>query len=115
MPSMPHTTERLDLLPRHRERIVQILAEHLPDVEVWAYGSRVNGRSHPGSDLDLALREPNLRPLDPAALRRAREAFQDSTIPFFVQAHDWARLPTYFHREIESRYTVLRRSLPGGN
>ena len=53
-------TERLHLLLRHRERLEALLREHLPGVEVWAYGSRVNGRSHDGSDLDLVLRGPGL-------------------------------------------------------
>ena len=30
-----------------------LLREHVPDVDVWAYGGRVNGRSHDGSDLHL--------------------------------------------------------------
>ena len=50
--------ERLRLQPRHREQIEALLRQHLPGVEVWAYGSRVNGRSHDGSDLDLVLRSP---------------------------------------------------------
>ena len=45
--------EGLHLSPRHREEIEALLREHLPGVEVWAYGSRVTGRSHEGSDLDL--------------------------------------------------------------
>ena len=32
-----------------------LLSEHLPGVEFWACGSRVDGRSHDGSDLDLVL------------------------------------------------------------
>ncbi len=53
-------TDRLHLQPKHREAL---LREHLPDVEVWAYGSRVNGRSHDGSDLDLVLCGPELIPV----------------------------------------------------
>ena len=30
----------------------ELLREHLPDVEVWACGSRITGESHDGSDLD---------------------------------------------------------------
>jgi predicted nucleotidyltransferase len=33
-----------------------IFAIHLPDAEVLAYGSRVSGTAHDGSDLDLAVR-----------------------------------------------------------
>ena len=53
-------TLRLDLNPRHREQIERLLREHVPGIEVWAYGSRVDGRSHEGSDLDLVLRGADL-------------------------------------------------------
>jgi len=49
-------TDRLDLLPRHRRIIKELLIRHLPDVELWVYGSRMDGRSHGGSDLDLVQR-----------------------------------------------------------
>ncbi len=100
-------TDRLDLLPRHRNKIEEILARCAPGIEVWAYGSRVNGRSHPGSDLDLVLRGPGLERLPLETLGTLRETFHDSTIPFFVEARDWARLPASFHAEIERDYVVL--------
>ena len=99
--------EELHLSPRHREKIEALLHEHLPDVEVWAYGSRVNGRSHDGSDLDLVLRGPKLAEIDASRLAEFTEALQDSTIPFLVEARDWARLPESFHREIEREHVVL--------
>jgi len=52
----------------------------LPDVEVWAYGSRVTGRSHDGSDLDLALRGPDLKKIPAEQLDGFKKAFQDSSI-----------------------------------
>ena len=100
-------TDRLDLLPRHRERIEALLREHAPGVEAWAYGSRVNGESHPGSDLDLVLRGPGLEPLPPGVLAGLAEAFRRSSIPILVEARDWAALPERFRREIERRYVVL--------
>lgn len=99
--------DRLSLLPRHRRRIEEILQAHAPGVEVWAYGSRVNGRSHPGSDLDLVLRGSGLQTLPAEILAGLSEAFHDSTIPFFVEARDWARLPESFRAEIERDYVVL--------
>ena len=100
-------TERLHLRPRHRALLEALLREHLPDVEVWAYGSRVNGQSHDGSDLDLVLRGPGLDEIDVSALDDFAQALHDSTIPFLVEARDWARLPERFHREIEREYAVL--------
>ncbi len=100
-------TERLHLLPRHRQQLEILLRKHLPTVEVWAYGSRVNGQSHDGSDLDLVLRSPDLRRIPADSLASFSEALQESTIPFLVEAHDWARLPKSFHPEIEREYVVL--------
>ena len=103
---------RLHLLPRHRAQIEALLREHLPDVEVWAYGSRISGDSHDGSDLDLVLRAPGLEkvPMDP--LFDLWEALRESTIPFLVEARDWARLPESFHGEIERDYVVLVKGTP---
>ena len=100
--------DRLLLLDRHRATLEGLLAEHLPEVEVWAYGSRVTGRAHDGSDLDLALRAPGGAGIEPARLGAFERALEASTIPFLVQPHDWARLPDRFRREIERRYAVLQ-------
>ncbi len=101
-------TEHLHLLPRHRAQLEALLSQHLPGVEVWAYGSRVKGQSHDGSDLDLVLRGSGLQEIDLDALADFSHALHDSTIPFLVEARDWARLPERFHREIEREYVVVR-------
>ena len=75
---------------------------------MWAYGSRVDGESHDGSDLDLVLRSPTLEPLGDGYLDLIY-ALEQSSIPILVQAHDWARLPESFHREIEREYVVVQR------
>lgn len=100
-------TDRLHLKPRHRQLLEDILRAHLPDVEVWAYGSRVSGHSHGGSDLDLVLRSPELEQIPMSKLVDLEEALRESTIPFIVEARDWARLPQNFHREIMHDYVVL--------
>ncbi len=100
-------TDRMHLHPKHREALEALLREHLPDVEVWAYGSRVNGRSHDGSDLDLVLRGPGQREIPADKLAGFEEAVRESYIPFLVEARDWARLPEQFHREIERDHVVL--------
>ena len=105
-------TERLVLPPRYRRVLEVLLREHLPDVEVWAYGSRVNGRGHEASDLDLVLRGPELREIPLDRLADFEDAVQESNIPFLVEARDWARLPERFRQEIEREYVVV---VPTGN
>ena len=98
---------RLHLSGRHRRAIEALLRKHLPGVEAWAYGSRVNGRSHDGSDLDLLLRGSGLAIIPADQLADFLEAVQESTIPFLVEARDWARVPEQFHKEIERNHVVL--------
>ena len=100
-------TNRLHLKPRHRQLLEDILRAQLPEVEVWAYGSRVSGHSHGVSDLDLVLRSPELEQIPISKLVDLKEALRESTIPFIVEARDWARLPQNFHREIMHDYVVL--------
>ena len=106
MPSKA-TTSGLHLQPRHRRVIEGLARQHLPDVDIWAYGSRVNGQSHDGSDLDLVLRGPELAEVPSLQLAGFWEALQESTLPFLVEARDWARLPKRFHGEIQRNYVVL--------
>ena len=102
-------TDRLSLQPRYRLILEDLLREHVPDAEVWAYGSRVNGQSHEGSDLDLVVRGPELESLG-IQLLDLLVALQESNIPILVQVHDWASLPESFHREIERDYVVIQPS-----
>ena len=81
-----------------------------PRRESLGVRNRVNGRSHPSSDLDLVLRAPGLEPLALETLAALSQAFEDSTIPFFVEARDWARLPESFRAEIERDYVVVVRA-----
>ena len=85
----------------------EILREHVPGVEVWAYGSRVSCYSHGVSELDLVLQAPDLEEIPIGQLVDLEEPLRLSTIPFLVETRDWARLPQSFPREIERDYVVL--------
>ena len=92
---------------------VELLRRHVPEAEVWAYGSRVNGRSHDASDLDIVLRVPENDRIPVRRLSALMDALSDSNIPFLVDVRDWNRLPDAFRRdfrrEIECAYIVLAR------
>ena len=98
----------LHIAGRHLRASDVLLCEHLTGVEVWAYGSRVNGRSHDGSDLDLVLRGKELKEISDDRLGNFKEAIRDSTIPFLVEVRDWATLPKRFLTEIEREHVVFR-------
>ena len=83
-----------------------LLVTHVPGVEVWAFGSRTNGRAHEGSDLDLVLRHSGEASAPVAGADALREALQTSALPMLVDVHDWALLPPAFRDEIERRHRV---------
>lgn len=103
---------QLELEPRHLKMLQALLAQWIPQAEVWAYGSRVNGGAHECSDLDLVLRNPlNLKqPVE--GWEELIEALQNSLLPMLVETHQWAYLPPEFHRTIEAGYIVLQESQP---
>ena len=101
-------TDRLDLPVRYRRVVEALLTEHVPDTEVWAYGSRIKGSSHAASDLDLVLRSRTLAPIPAGRLNGLEEALEESNIPILVQTLDWASLPSSFHEEIKRQYLVLQ-------
>ena len=102
--------DRLHIAAKHRAILKALIREHLAGIEVWAYGSRVNGCSHEGSDLDLVLRGPDLQELPCAQLSGFTDAVRESMIPFLIEARDWARLPERFQREIEQEYVVVENA-----
>lgn len=104
--------EHLQLAPQHLAQLQTLLAKHLPAADVWAYGSRVAGNAHEGSDLDLVLRNPQDLSQDVEGWFELKEALQDSTLPLLVDVHLWPRLPTAFHGEIERAYVVLQKGQP---
>ena len=98
---------RLHLSQHHRHEITSLLRHYVPGAEVWAYGSRVDGRSHDASDLDLVLRGSGGDAVPPRQVASLIDALRESNIPFLVEARDWTRLPASFRREIERNYVVL--------
>jgi uncharacterized protein len=88
-------------------RIVQrILEEHLPNVPVFAFGSRAHGKAKKFSDLDLMLRADSK--LEWTQIARAREAFEDSTLPIMVDLVDWHGCNPNFQAIIAAQLKPLK-------
>lgn len=89
------------------ETVLAIIRAHVPEHEVWAFGSRVHGRNLKRfSDLDLAVITD--RPLDPLCLADLKEAFTESDLPFKVDVLDWSVTNERFRRIIEREHVVVR-------
>jgi predicted nucleotidyltransferase len=99
---------RLALAPSQLDELCALLRRHLPDAEIWAYGSRVQGNAHEGSDLDLVLRNPEDLTAPVVGAHALTEALSQSRLPMLVDTHQWAHLPPAFQTEIERGYVVLQ-------
>ena len=100
--------QSLALRPQHLAMLRDVLQQHLPQAEVWAYGSRVNGNGPDASDLDLVVRQPNDLKQQTHELGETQEAMSESNLPIRVEIVDWARIPASFQREIEQAYVVVQ-------
>jgi len=98
------------LREKDRNSLIAIFETAPIPIEVWAYGSRVNGNAHDGSDLDLVIRSVSLNRLPIELYVDLCEKIRESNIPILVELRDWATLPESFHKNIEKKYEVLYSS-----
>ena len=98
----------IELRTSELELVRKILADTIPDLEVWAFGSRVHRRQlKEFSDLDLVVFPAEDTLLGLGALR---ENLADSDLPFTVDVSDWAQLPDWLQQEILQEHVILQSS-----
>ena len=85
--------------------IIDIIKKHVPDCEVWIFGSRYHGTAKESSDLDLVvIGEYKLSLSQMADLRLA---FQESDLLFSVDIIDWNKISKKFQLAISKGYKVI--------
>jgi predicted nucleotidyltransferase len=96
----------LDLSPGDLAIVRDILRKHVPDREVWAFGSRAKGTARRYSDLDLAIITD--APLSFKVCGDMAEDFSESDLPFRVDILDWATTRENFRRIVEMDKVVVQ-------
>ncbi|MBI5936826.1 MAG: nucleotidyltransferase domain-containing protein [Betaproteobacteria bacterium] len=89
--------------------IQHILERHVPQHEVWAFGSRAKCTAKTYSDLDLAIITDKPLGLDVSAA--LAEDFSESDLPYKVDVVDWATTSESFRKIIERDKVVIRERL----
>ena len=97
----------LDLEPAYLTELQAILKKYMPNKIIWAYGSRVKGKAHSGSDLDLTIIDPDGVNIPPQQIYALKNAIEESNLPILVDVLDWTLLPEAFQKEIEKEHVVL--------
>jgi len=89
--------------------VQKILGTVIPECEVWAFGSRVHGRTlKPFSDIDLAVISET--PIETALLGELKETFDESDLPFRVDVVDYASASQTFRDIIQREHEVIQKS-----
>jgi len=102
------TTQPIDIAPTDWVIVQEILQKHVPDREVWAFGSRAKRTAKTYSDLDLAVITDT--PMSFKVSGALREDLSKSDLPWRVDIVDWATTSETFRRIIEQDKVVLQSS-----
>ena len=95
------------LRDKDKKRLYEIFSSVDEPYEIWAYGSRVNGTAHAGSDLDLVIRSVNLKEVPREVVTMLKQKINDSNIPILVDLFEWTSLPLSFQKNIEEEHEIL--------
>lgn len=85
---------------RFLDELKSIFKTVAPASEILAYGSRVDGTAHEGSDLDLAL-------VGEGDLAKLKSALEESNIPFLIDVVKFEDVPESFQKQILKNYVVI--------
>ena len=89
-----------------RDLVLAALVRHIPNHEVWAFGSRTNGKHKPFSDLDIVVVGDQPVPL--SILAALSEELSESALTCKVDIVDWATTSDAFRKLIAQHYIVLQ-------
>jgi len=104
MPEMP----KIDIRPDHLRIVRGILQKHVPQYQVWAFGSRAKWTAKDYSDLDLCIKTGE--PLDFGTLAKLQEDFAESDLPWKVDLMDWAAISPEFRQIVERDKVVVQEA-----
>jgi type I restriction enzyme S subunit len=103
------TLSQLDMLPEHFAIVRAILYTHVPNHEVWAFGSRVTGSAKEFSDLDLVV--IGEKPLALGVHASLVDDFSESDLPYKVDVIDWATTDAVFRQKIQRNCIVVQHAV----
>lgn len=95
----------MNLDKKYKDELIKIARSTFGDnFKLIAYGSRVNGNSHDGSDLDLAISSAENILYKMADFK---EKLSLSNIPFLIDIIWLEKSPDYIQKEVEPKGIVI--------
>lgn len=94
----------IKLNSKYTSMLNQIFDAYCKNAEIWAYGSRMNGDCHDGSDLDLVVINFGEKGKN---LGELKQLINDSDIPILVDISEFDKLPPSFQNEIKRNSEIF--------
>lgn len=89
----------LDLDPKYIDFIKETILVEIPNVEIYIFGSRMQGNALEYSDVDIALKDKEKISIE--SILKLRIKFENSTFPYKVDIVDLKNLKDEFRGIIE--------------
>lgn len=96
--------DKLFIKTKYLKMLLDIFKKYCPDAEIWAYGSRIKGNAHDGSDLDLVVKNFNS---NKSNIYELKNILSESNIPFLIDINEFDRFPKSFQDEILKEYIII--------
>lgn len=87
--------------------IKDILKKRVPEIEVWAFGSRVNYTAKDSSDLDIVLVSEDSVPF--SLYSQLKTDFSESDLPIIIDIVNWTDIDKDFRSVIKQKYVILQK------
>ena len=94
----------LFLKQQYLAELTDIFAKYCPKAEIWAYGSRVKGNFHDGSDLDLCIKDFGNQD---CTVSKLKNLIDNSNIPILVDISEYDSLPASFQQEVNKLKVII--------
>ena len=89
----------LDLEPKYIDFIKETILAEIPNVEIYIFGSRVQGNALEYSDVDIALKDKEKISIE--SILKLKVKFENSTFPYKVDIVDLKNLKNESREIIE--------------
>ena len=95
----------LDLDPKYIDFIKETILVEIPNVEIYIFGSRMQGNALEYSDVDIALKDKEKISIE--SILKLKVKFENSTFPYEVDIVDLNNIKESFRNLIQDDLVLL--------
>ncbi len=95
------------MIEQDKQMLIEIVSKHLPQAQIFLFGSRARKDNTPQSDIDIAI--DNKTKIEPYILSQIKEALEESVIPFTIDVVDLNNISNNFKEQILKERIIWKK------